>query len=175
MAAGKAPHGIRRPAAMIKRRKAKAIAPCAFYRSGDGSAAQCRSALKSRPEVARQSETTRPKQQNSAIVLIGWASALVCETASVTTFEIAFMATLLIQMEAALLTGAWFPHLFSCREIGFSDATNCFVVSAQEIAADTAVSRAGCRCHDTERGQVWSKFRARLTPAYRVQSSIFSG
>src|SRR6266513_439730 len=62
----------------------------------------------SMPMVATPSETTRPRQQNSAIVLIGWVSVLVSEIASVRTFAMAFMATLIIQMDATPLTAASF-------------------------------------------------------------------
>src|SRR5437868_6144936 len=102
----------------------------------------------SMPMVATPSEATRPRQQNSAIVLIGWVSVLASETASVRTFEMAFMATLIIHIDACHTTSSHrFQHLFTCRKNGFEGAANCFVVSRRETIA---IGRRRLRCDDTD-------------------------
>jgi hypothetical protein len=82
------------------------------------------------PEVARQSEATRPKQQNSAIVRTGWVSVRVTGIVCVRTFEIAFIATSIdsigIQSTAGLVTGVGFRNAFRGRENGFKGVGGLF-------------------------------------------------
>jgi cation transport ATPase len=90
-------------------------------------AAQDRPAARSKPAMARQSEATRPKQQNSAIVLIGWVSVVVSGIASIRTVEIAFTATSIIQFGVAVLvTSVGFRMLSLARENGFKGAGELF-------------------------------------------------